>query len=439
MKILIIGANAAGMSFAAKYLRNDSSAEIIAIEKRDYVSFGSCGLPYYAGGFFEEKEEMFARSVEQTIKSGIDLRINSEVISVDTSLKEVTIKADNKEYIEKYDKLIVSSGARPIVPNFGEFNKDRFTTLTTLEDGEKLKSLLTDSKAQKVCVIGGGFIGLECVESIKHRGLKPILIEGEKRVLSKTVGEEISDLVLQELKDNDVDTYLDTKVIEIKDKNQGYEIHTSNGIVEVDTIICAVGFSPNTGFIDVEKINNGAILVDEHCKTSIEDVYALGDCATIYNAVTKKSVYVPLATNANKLGRMLADYLAGKEVYYEGTLSSSCLKVMNLEIASTGAKVQDFDNSQIEVAKKVIVDMNHTSYYPGQSKIVVKIIFDKETHQIYGCEMAGQSGVVHRMDAIAVAITNKLTTEQLGYIDFCYAPPFARTWDILNVVGNVVK
>lgn len=439
MKTVIIGANAAGMSFAAKYKRNNPESEVIAFEKRDYVSFGSCGLPYYVGEFFEDKGEMIARSVEATIKSGIDLRINCEVVKVDTDKKEVTVLVDGNEQIETYEQLIISTGARPIVPNFGEYNKDNVTTLVDMADGDRLKALMADEANKNITIIGGGFIGLEVMDAAHHLGKNVTLIEREGHIMSRQFSPELIEKVETSITEAGINLMLGTSVNAINDADKGYTITTDQGEVSADVIVMALGFAPKTQMFDLEKLGNGAILTDRYSQTSVENVYAIGDCATIYNQVEDRMVYLPLATSANKQGRMVADYLSGNDVFFKGMLASSCLKVLDFELACTGMNEQTAISLGIDHKVKVITDKNHTSYFPGQSDIQVKLVYRKENNELLGAEMIGHDGVVGRIDAVAVAIQAKMTTQELGYVDFCYAPPFARTWDILNVAGNVSK
>ncbi len=439
MKTVIIGSNAAGMSFAAKYMRNNPSHDVIAFEKRDYVSFGGCGLPYFAGKFFDDTETMIARSVDKTIASGIDLRINSEVNQIDFKAKQITYNNGESNQVESYDQLIISLGAKPIVPDFGEYDKTGVTTLVSREDGIKLRELFSDNTKQNVAIIGGGFIGLEVMDSAHHLGKNVTLIEREEHVMSRQFSPEMITEVENEIKTKQINLMTNTTVKQISDENGAYVIETDNGLVNADVIVMAIGFKPNTDFIDLEKTANGAILVDKYSKTSEPDVYAIGDCATIYDQVLQKQVYLPLATSANKQGRMVADYLSGNNTFFKGMLASSCLKVLDYELACTGMSEMTAINNQIEYKTVKITDKNQTDYYPGQESINVKLVYRKADNVLLGAEMIGKKGVVGRIDALAVAIQAQMTTNELGYIDFCYAPPFARTWDILNVAGNVAK
>jgi NADPH-dependent 2,4-dienoyl-CoA reductase/sulfur reductase-like enzyme len=439
MKIIVIGANAAGMSFAAKYHRNNPNDEIIVLEKRDYISFGTCGLPYFIGNMFNEQKTMISRTPDQINADGIDLRINSTVINVAFDFKTVTYECGDEIEELSYDKLIIACGASPIVPNFGDYKKDKVHTLTSLEDGIIVKELINQTNNQNITIIGGGFIGLEVLDMAHHLNKNVTLIEMNEQIMQNQFSSDLIEVAQKAITDANINLMLSTKVESIVDYQSGYKVITDQGEVESDLIIMAIGFKPNTSFLDIDMLPNGAIITDKHGKTSIDDVYAIGDCATVHHIVKDTPVYMPLATVANKLGRSLADYMSGIDNSYQGMLGSSCLKILDYELACTGISERDAINTSMNVSVKLVTDMNHTDYYPNQAPIVAKIIYDKETKVILGCEMIGISGVVGRMDAVAVAIHAKLTTSDLGYLDFCYAPPFSRTWDMLNILGNVAK
>ncbi len=439
MKTVIIGSNAAGMTFAAKYKRNNPDHEVVAFEKRDYVSFGGCGLPYYVGQCFESNQTMIARSVEKTIESGIDLRINHEVLNVDFTNKSIEIEHNGQIKHENYDRLLISTGAKPIVPNFGNYSQTKATTLVSMADGQKLRDLLADEANKNIVVIGGGFIGLEVMDSAHHLGKNVTLIEREATIMSRQFSAELMEVVETEIKEAGINLLTNTAVSEIADHNTGYLVTTDQGSIEADVIVMAIGFKPNTDFIDLDKLVNGAIVVDQYGRTGIEDVYAAGDCATIYDQVLEQQVYLPLATAANKQGRMIADFMSQKEINFKGMLASSCLKVLDYELACTGINEGQAKANDIDYRTVFIKDKNQTGYYPGQEDIYVKLVYRADSKVIIGAQMIGKKGVVGRIDAMAVAIHSKLTTEELGYLDFCYAPPFARTWDVLNVAGNVAK
>ncbi|MEZ8990308.1 CoA-disulfide reductase [Vibrio breoganii] len=440
MKIVVIGGNAAGMSFAAKYKRNQTSDEVVVIEKRDYISFGGCGLPYFAGGMFDDTERMISRTPEQAIKLGLDLRISTEVVSIDRDNKQVEVLANGQKERIDYDKVIICTGARPIVPSFGEYNPENVFTLTSQEDGLAVKAAFAEEKNQNICVIGAGFIGLEVFDAADHLNKKVTIIERASRVMSRQFGADMVSAVEQSITEAGADLRVDCSVEAIRDADAGgYEVITDKGSVFADVVVMSLGFKPNTEMFDLDKHSTGALLVNEFGQTADEHIYAVGDCAVTHHIALNQSVYLPLATTANKQARMMADNLSGKDVYLEGFLGSSCLKVLDYEMACTGVTQALAEESGIEHKISVISDKNQTDYCPGQEDIKVKLIYNPTTKVILGGEIVGKKGAVSRINALAVAITAKMTTSQLGYLDFCYAPPFARTWDALNVAGNVAK
>ena len=444
MKVIIIGGIAAGTSAAAKFKRNSPKDEVIIYEKGNIVSFGACGLPYYVGGFFEGSENMIARSVEQFKESGVDVLTNHEVLSVDFECKKVKVKnlITEEEFEDSYDKLMIGSGARAIIPPIKNINLKNVLTLKSMDDGRAVKSLLEDDKYKNITIIGAGFIGVEAIEAAKKRGKNITVVQLEDRILKEVFDKEITDLLEDEIRMHDVDLLLNETVVELVGDSTVTKVKTNKREFDTDIVILATGVRPNTEFLKdsgIEMLRNGAIIVNKYGETSIKDVYAAGDCATINNMITNKEAYVPLATGANKLGRIIGDNLAGQRKAFQGSLASSCIKVMDIEAARTGLTEKEVQNLGFDYKTKFITDMNQTNYYPGGKKIYVKLIYDAHTKVILGGQVAGYKDAVQRCNVLAACIFGKMTTEQLGMLDLCYSPPFARTWDVLNVAGNVSK
>lgn len=445
MRVIIIGGVAAGMSAAAKLKRLQPDYEVVVYEKTDIVSFGACGLPYFVGGFFEDSNEMIARSAEKFIESGIDLNLFCEVTKVDSKNKKLIVHnlKTNETFEDHYDKLMIATGASSIIPNIENINLDNVSTLKNMEDGKRLKELLSKEENKNVVIIGAGFIGLEAVEAAKQKGKNVTVFQLEDRILPAVFDKEITDVLEEEIRSHNVDLRLDESITKLIGDKKVSKVITSKGdSVDADIVIIATGVRPNTSFLkdtNIEMLPNGALIVNEYGETSIKDIYAAGDCATIRNAVTNKDVYVPLATGANKLGRIVGENLAGLNNTFQGSLSSSCIKVMNMEAASTGLTENMAKKLNLDYKTTFISDYNQTTYYPGRNKIYVKLIYDAKTKVILGGQVAGFKDSVQRANVLAAAILGKLTTNQLGMLDLCYAPPFARTWDVLNVAGNVSK
>ncbi|MBS4842922.1 MULTISPECIES: CoA-disulfide reductase [Clostridium] len=444
MRVIIIGGIAAGTSAAAKFRRLHKDAEIVIYEKNNIVSFGACGLPYFVGDFFEDSNSMIARTPEAFINSGVDVKTLHEVKRVDFENKKVIVKdlKGNEEFEDYYDKLMIATGASSIIPPIKNLDIENVHTLKSMEDGIRLKELFRDENNKNIAIIGAGFIGLEAVEAAKKYGKKVSVFQLGDRILQDVFDKEITDLLEEELRSHNVDLYLQESVTEIIGDKKVKKVKTSNREVEADVVIIATGVRPNTEFLknsNLEMLPNGAIIVDNYGKTSIEDVYSAGDCATITQIITGEKAYVPLATGANKLGRIVGENLAGADIEFQGSLSSSCIKVMNMEAGRTGITESKAKALNLNYKTVFINDMNATNYYPGQSKIYIKLIYDSESKVILGGQVAGYKDAVQRVNVIAACIYGKLTTKELGMLDLCYAPPFARTWDALNVAGNVCK
>lgn len=443
MRVIIIGGTAAGMSAAAKLRRVNRDVEIVVYEKRDYVSFGACGLPYYVGNFFESTNNMIARTKEQTIASGIDVLTQHEVIDVDVNTKKIVAKnlLTGKEINDNYDKLMIATGANPIIPQIKNINLKNVFTLHSMEDGIALKKAMEDPELKKVAIIGAGFIGIEIVEAAKQYGKEIHVFQREDRILNIPFDKEVTDLLEAELLNHNVTLSLSSTVTEVKGIEKVEGVVVGNDIFEADIVVLAVGVKPNTEFLantGIEMNRNGAIIVNNKGETSIENIYAAGDCATVPHMQQENS-YIPLATSANKLGRIVGENLGGLNSTYQLTLGSSCIKVLDMEAGRTGLSEEDAKKLGINYSTKFISDMNQTDYYPGQEKIYVKVIYDKVSKVLLGGQIVGKKDAVQRVNVVATAIYNKMTTTEIGMLDLCYAPPFARTWDVLNVVGNVSK
>ena len=443
MKVVIIGAVAAGMSAAAKLKRIKPDYEVVVYEKTDIVSFGACGLPYYVGGFFNDPNMMIAREKSKFIESGIDLKTFKEVIDVNTDSKLLTIKDTLTEEIfeDNYDKLMIATGASSIMPSLNN-SYENLTTLKDMNDGIKLRELINKKENNNIVIVGAGFIGIETIEAAKKLNKNIHLIGRSDRILSKVFDKEITDLLEDELRKNNIHLHLGETVQEYVGDNKIEKIITNKCEINTDLVVIAIGVKPNTSFLkntNIEMLPNGAIIVDECGRTSVKDVYSAGDCATIKNLVTNEDMYAPLATGANKLGRIVGENLGGINSSFPGSLASSCIKVLDMEAAVTGITEEKAKSLNLDYKTTCITNYNQTHYYPGREKLLIKLVYDAKSKVILGGQIAGYKDAVQRANVIAAAITAKMTTEQLGMLDLCYAPPFATTWDALNIAGNVSK
>ncbi len=444
MRVIIIGGIAAGMSAAAKLRRIDKTAEVIVYEKASYVSFGACGLPYYVGGFFEDINHMIARTPEKHREAGIAIHEQHEVLKVDYKTQTLTVKnlVTGEVFEDTYDKLMVATGAAAIKPPITNLALDNVYTLKSMEDGIALREKMQDPTVKRVSIIGAGFIGLEAVEAALQHGKEVSVFQLEDRILKEVFDVEVTHLLEEELKAHGVALYLESMVTALEGEGKVSAVVTKEQSVPADLVIVAAGVRPNTAFLKdtgIEMLPNGALVVDNKGQTSLQHIYAAGDCATVPHRLKQKPTYIALATIANKLGRIVGENLGGMATTFEGTLGSSCIKLMHMEAGRTGLTEAEATREGIDYRTVFITDKNQTNYYPGQEAISVKLIYEATTKVLLGGQVVGKKDAVQRTNALAVAIYNGMTTEQLGMMDFAYAPPFARTWDVLNIAGNVAK
>ncbi|NIZ18793.1 CoA-disulfide reductase [Entomospira culicis] len=441
MKIIVVGATAAGTTFAAKMRRNKKDAQIILLEKSNTTSLGACGLPFYVGGFFDNPHHMIARTPEQFVESGIDTRILHEALSVNAKDKSILIKdlAKNQEYSESYDALVIATGASVAPMPFSLAEGVDIYPLRRLEDGIRLHEALHSSTPKHVAIIGAGFIGIEVVEGALKLGHQVSLIDGAPKPMANSVDEEFQNLIDEELNAHNVKGYYGSF---IKAIDQNKSIILENGQrISADIIVWAGGIVPATMWLEPSGIamERGVIQTDRNGETSLTDIYAIGDCATVHHLVLDKPFYSPLATTANKMGRFLADHLAGVATGdFTGMMGSASLKACDLEVVRVGLSEGEAKRHGVSYQSAFIEDKDHTNYYPDAQKIWIKLLYD-DTGVILGAQLAGKRGAALRGSAMAFAVAKRMTIKELGLLDIPYSPPFARTWDALNVAGNASK
>lgn len=443
MKVIIIGGVAAGMSAASKIARVDKSAEVVVYEKGGFLSYGACGLPYYVGGFNDDYRRMIARTQEEFTKSGIKTNLYHEVVKVDIEKKQVFIKdiKNGNMFIDNYDKLMISTGAASIVPPFPGIEKMGVHVLKTLEDGIFLKEYAAVPEIRNVTVVGGGYIGVECVEAFLNLGKKVRLIEAADRLLMP-FDEEFAKLAAQELESHGVQLHFGEKVKGFLGGAKVTQVETDKGTYDTDLVIVAIGVRPSTAFLKdtgIRMAKNGAIIVDRELKTSIDDVYAAGDCVLVYNKVTEEDSFLALGTVANKCGRIAGGNIAGDHQKFVGALGSAAIKVCNLEMGRTGMGEADAKRLHKKFKTVVVESNDHPAYYPNPTPLIIKLIYEEGTKKLLGAQACGQKGAVMRIDVFAVAIHAGMTTDELGMTDLVYAPPFAGVWDAIHIACNIAK
>lgn len=434
-KILIVGGVAGGMSAATRLRRLNENAEIIVFEKGPYVSFANCGLPYYVGGEIAEREKLIVQSAK-ALKNrfNLEVRENSEVIAIDSEGKKVTVVSNGESYVESYDKLILSPGAKPLIPQIKGLNQaTNVFSLRNIPDVDKIMAYLKAKAPKSATIIGAGFIGLEMAENLAKRGLSVTIVEKAPHVLP-TIDREMAAFVNEELIKNNLSVMTNRGAVEFKND----EILLDNGeSLQSDLTILSVGIQPETSLAKSAGIKLGlrnAILVDEHYETSVKDIYAVGDAIVVKNQLGQDAL-ISLASPANRQGRQVADIISGLPVKNRGSLGTAIVRVFDLQVASTG--LSEFQLRGLKINHKIVhvTANNHAGYYPDATSIVLKLIFEPESGQIFGAQAIGKEGVDKRIDILSTAIKAKLTVFDLPELELTYAPPFGSAKDPVNMAG----
>ena len=440
MKTIIIGGVAGGASAAARLRRLDEAAEIVLLERGEFVSFANCGLPYYIGGAITQRENLTLQTPESfKARFRIDVRVCHEALKIDPEGRTVTVKnrRTGETYEETYDNLILSPGAEPIKPAIAGIDSDFVFTLRNIPDTLKIKNYIDTAKPKTAVVVGGGYIGVEMAENLAEAGLEVSVVELADHLIASLDFDMAAD-VHRYIKKKGIRLYLQNGVTAIRD----HTVVLQKGEIPADMVILSVGVRPETALSKAcgMQVNaRGSIVVDSHMKTSLPHMYAVGDAVEVKDFVTNSPAFIPLAGPANKQGRIAADNIAGYDSAYTGTQGSAILKLFDMTIATTGLSEKSAKAAGIAYDKTYTYSGSHASYYPGASNMSVKVLWDKATHKLLGAQIVGFDGVDKRMDVLATAIRFGAKVTDLASLELCYAPPFGSAKDPVNMAGFVAE
>lgn len=489
LKVLIVGGVAGGASAAARLRRLDETAEIILFEKGEYISYATCGLPYYIGEVIRKKERLIVQTPENMKERfNIDVRVNSEVIGIDRKNKTVEVldRSSNRIYKENYDRLILSPGAEPVKPGLKGIDSQRIFTLRDIPDTYRIKNFIDNNKPESAVIVGAGFIGLEMAENLHEKGIKVTVVELADHVIGP-LDPDMAAFVHQYLRSKGIRLYLKNGVSEFNPEGSAINVKLSEGrILPADMVILAIGVRPNTKLASEAGLKlgkSGGILVNEFLQTSDPDIYAVGDAVevqdfagTILGTVLKKmtdektgevpsekeddkpgkepdvksapeeyadqphagfaqTVLVLLAGPANKQGRIAADNICGRHVKYNGTQGTSIIKLFDMAVAFTGMNEKRLREMGIEYEKSFTYSLSHAGYYPGSTPMTIKLMFKKSDGKVLGAQIVGHDGVDKRIDIFATAIRAGMTVFDLQELELSYAPPFSSAKDPVNIAG----
>jgi len=444
MKFVIIGGDAAGMSAASRAKRNQPDMEVIVLEQTADVSYSACGMPYNIAEADRVMDDLVVRRAHVfREKQGIDLRTGHRATAIDPSQKTVAgLTAGGEPFLLSYDRLLIATGASPIIPDLPGFDLEGVMALKSLDDGRTIKRFMVEHSVQKAIIIGMGYIALEMAEALRSRGLgvamvkpRPILLPWMNEKLSATVGEEIER--------QGVILHAGHEVKRIEKQGTGLKVVCSDLEMEAQMVIVAIGVTPNSRIAEEAGIRLGiqkSIAVDRTLRTSVPDIFAAGDCADAYHVVTGEKTYIPLALRANRAGWAVADTVTGKEVALQGVAGTAVFKVFDLQVARTGLSLKEAKDTGFDPAEVVIESRSRAHAHPGSSPLHVHMVGDKRSGRLLGVQMVGKEGAAHRIDAPAVALNAALTVDAFSECDLAYAPPFSPVWDpMLTAATQLLK
>lgn len=445
MKVVIVGGVAGGATAAARIRRLDENAEIKIFEKSGYISYANCGLPYYIGGEISDREELTLQTPESfNARFRVDVKVRHEVVAINPDRKTVTVRnlSGGEVFEEKYDKLVLSMGAKPIRPNLPGIDDERIFTVRNVEDTFRIKDYIDATKPERAVVIGGGFIGIEMAENLRRLGTEVTLVEAAPQLMAPFDG-DMAAFIHAEVRAAGVKLVLGGMVDGFESNGKSLGVRLKDGdTISCDMAVLAIGVAPDTALAKdagFELGIKGSIVVNERMETSVPDVYAVGDAVQIKNFVTGKPALISLAGPANKQARIAADNICEKDSRYNGAQGSSVIKVFRLTAAATGINERTAKSEGIDADKVILSPMNHAGYYPGGKIMTMKVVFEKGTYRLLGAQIVGFDGVDKRIDVLATAIRAGMKVTDLTELDLAYAPPYSSAKDPVNMAGFMAE
>ncbi len=445
MKVVIIGGVAGGATAAARIRRLDEQAEIIVFERSGFISYANCGLPYYIGGTIEDEKDLTLQTPDSFWKRfRVKMVVHHEVISIHPESKSVTVKnlETGTVFTERYDKLLLSPGAKPIKPNLDGVDSDKIFTLRTVEDTLKIKNYTNAHQPESAVVVGGGFIGIEAAENLRNLGINVTLVEAAEQLMNPFDG-DMASFIHAEMRKNGINLMLNTMVEGFSETDHGIDVKIKNAsAIHTDMVVMAIGVLPETTLAKEAGLElgiKGSIVVNHRMETSVPDIYAVGDAVQIRNFVTDTDTLLSLAGPANKQGRIAADNICGGDSHYTGGQGSSVIKIFDMTAAATGISEKTAKALDIAADKVILSPMSHAGYYPGGRVMTLKVLFEKDTYRLLGAQIAGFEGVDKRIDVLATAIRAGMKAYELTELDLAYAPPYSSAKDPVNMAGYIIE
>ena len=444
MKVVIVGGVAGGATAAARIRRLDEQAEIVVFERSGYISYANCGLPYYIGDVITDPEELTLQTPESFFsRFRVDMKVRHEVTAIHPERKTVSVKnlETDEVFEESYDKLILSTGAKPTQPRLPGVGIDKLFTLRTVEDTFRIKEYINQNHPKSAVLAGGGFIGLELAENLRELGMDVTIVQRPKQLMNP-FDADMASMIHSEMRKHGVKLALGYTVEGFEERNGGVDVLLKdNAPLHADMVVLAIGVTPDTALAreaGLELGIKGSIVVNDRMETSVPDIYAAGDAVQVKHYVTGEDALISLAGPANKQGRIIADNICGGDSRYLGSQGSSVIKVFDMTAATTGINETNARKAGLDVDTVILSPMSHAGYYPGGKVMTMKVVFEKGTYRLLGAQIVGYDGVDKRIDVLATAIHAGLKATQLKDLDLAYAPPYSSAKDPVNMAGFMI-
>ena len=445
MKIVIVGGVAGGATAAARIRRLDEQAEIVVFERSGFVSYANCGLPYYIGDVITDRRNLTLQTPESFFsRFQVTMKVRHEVTAIHPEQHTVSVKnlETGEEFEEKYDKLLLSPGAKPTQPSIPGTDIDSLFTLRTVEDTLRIKEYIDENHPKSAVLAGGGFIGLELAENLRELGMEVTIVQRPKQLMNP-FDPDMAAFIHNEMRRHGVKLALGHTVEGFEQDGTGVRILLKGEEpLQADLVVLAIGVTPDTGLAREAGLKlgiKGSILVNDRMETSAPDIYAVGDAVQVRHFVTGQDALISLAGPANRQGRIAADNLCGRDSRYPGSQGSSVIKVFDMTAAVTGINETNAKKAGLNVDKVILSPMNHAGYYPGGKLMTMKVVFEKKTFRLLGAQIVGYNGVDKRIDVLATAIHAGMKASDLKELDLAYAPPYSSAKDPVNMAGFMIE
>lgn len=443
MKVVVIGCTHAGTAAILNLKKVNPEAEITVFERNDNISFLSCGIALYVGGVVKDPQGLFYCSPEKLRELNVDTKMRHDVKNVDIqgkTLRVVNLETGD-EFNETFDKLIITSGSWPIIPTIEGIELNNILLCKNYNHSNEIIEKAKNSK--KVIVVGAGYIGVELAEAFKDNGKEVVLIDAEERILSRYFDREFTDVAEETFKNKGIKLATGEKVIKFEGNNGNVaKVITNKDEYEADLVIMCVGFLPNTAIFkgQLEMLENGAIKVDEYMRTSDKNVMAAGDCCSVFYNPLQTEIYIPLATNAVRMGTLAGINLLENKIKHLGTQGTSGIKVYENNMAATGLTEDLAKESGLEVETVMVVDNYRPEFMPTYEEVTLKVVYEKSSRIILGAQLTSKIDLTQSINTLSVCIQNKMTIEELAFVDFFFQPHYNKPWNFLNLAGlNALK